>query len=388
MALANPLVAPLTDNEVSYASGCLISPVPQVARPRSTSGASAASSNRSRRSNGSSDDQSPVAASDGFVEADLRAGGPILCDGPCNSLRFFGKDRYALNQIGGHDGILELFTICRSAGLEALEIDFVGRRSVFSPDEDPILTLLVVARRDRISATHSWISIARLLHENLMAKGVTGASVEIKDPSFQKKLHLSPCPPTETIFPLWERVAKEIIRSIPLNGIFTINCLRISQSQSTTCPTILVGVDYKEKKDWTETRERICLILDQWGLGAVGVLIRWDKNPLSCGGIRGQKPAGVEFCKTGARPGFSFAPHGSERGMGTFGGWLELWNHETNAWLPFGVTCAHCCFHPEDGRSAPSNTSKSRLYLTKSTTWDRTELTSFCRSAGMETQRS
>lgn len=344
MALPNPLVAPLTDNELSYASGCLLSPTPQVSRPRATA------SSRLRRSNGSSNDESPVAESDGFLEADLRAGGPILCDSPCDTIPYTEKDaryRDALAHIGGHQGIVKLLDICREANLEALEIGFCGRRSVFTPRDDPTFTLLVVARR---VGDGGWIRIARRLYDHLRAEGVTNASVEINDLRFQRRPHFVPCQPNDALFSVWERVAKEIVRSISISGIYTINCVRIGENESTTTfPTILVGVDSRVQRHWNDTRDRICAILDKWELETVGVMIRKDVDPSRCG-IRGRlvQPPRVEVCTDGTRPGFSFAPNAPIQGFGTFGGWVELLDHQTNTWLPFGLTCAHCCFTLQD----------------------------------------
>ncbi|KAL3476119.1 hypothetical protein BJX99DRAFT_258822 [Aspergillus californicus] len=39
-------------------------------------------------------------------------------------------------------------------------------------------------------------------------------------------------------------------------------------------------------------------------------------------------------------------------GQGTLGGWVEVKNRKSGNWIPFALTCSHCCFPADDGLTA------------------------------------
>ncbi|PWY90810.1 hypothetical protein BO70DRAFT_307080 [Aspergillus heteromorphus CBS 117.55] len=339
MALvANPLVFPITSGEISYVSGQV-----QLQSPGFQTGHGTGSETRSRRSNRSSSDEAPVRSWDGFLEEDLRAGGPDLPDLPCEKLpipdthsqyeRLTGSARVRLCE--------DILKICRQYDLDILEVDFCGRRCTFMPTKIPNLTVLLLTRRKPHSAGE-WIKAARAVRGLLHQKGIENINVEIIDRALLRPLQLSPCTPKDDIYSKWSVVRDEIIHAIRLKDIRYISCCRAGCSENIDdCPvTVLLGVNPKIQ-EWKVTRERVVTILDKHALTGVGVLIRKDSITRSVESYEG--PAMENFLEGApANMGFSLAPGRMQASRGTLGGWVELQNPRSGQWIPFALTCTHC----------------------------------------------
>ncbi|KAL2851043.1 hypothetical protein BJY01DRAFT_245145 [Aspergillus pseudoustus] len=132
--LLNPLIVPLMRVEVSYASEVL--PVP--------------SQTRSKRSDGSSTDESPSPGPGGFVETDSRAGGPTLCEAPCETIARVPPNHQhyqSITGVNGHQLRMRLIDICRDRKLSLTDSFFGDRCSSFEPAQDTTFTLIVHAER-------------------------------------------------------------------------------------------------------------------------------------------------------------------------------------------------------------------------------------------------
>lgn len=339
--LANPLVAPITPAEISYASGSF-----PVERTESPSGRST----RSRRSNRSSSDEDPIPAWDGFLEEDLRAGGPYLCEAPCETIhRLPNHPNFeALGAPANQHVYSSVLEIGLQEHLDILEIHFCGRRSVFQRDQDPHLTVLLLARRHDLSE-RGWIHIARKIRDHLRSRHIFEITVEIIDPRFGQRPRFFPCSPDDAIFPLWERVGESILNTLDLTGLWTIGCCRIGVSEDLIqCPpTILLGVDRQTRRNWKDVREAVVRVLDSFGLSTEGVLIRKDKNVFKMDSQSTPATASTGIFMNEVNPGYSLCPQRMKHGQGTFGGWIELRNPKSGKWVPFGITCSHCVFPPD-----------------------------------------
>ncbi|KAL5342149.1 hypothetical protein BJX70DRAFT_386274 [Aspergillus crustosus] len=348
--IANPLIAPPLPTEISYAS-------PRT-QPQATSiFAPSPPSVRSRRSGGSSSDQTPVPAADGFLESDLRAGGPQLCESPCETIYKLPpglKNYHLLTGPESYQLLVQLGDICRQDSLSHSRIIFCGRRSMYEPTRDPIVTLLVVASRGD-SAQPSWITLSRKLFHYLHDRGLKGVSVEIVDPKSEQRPMIHGCLPNDSIFPIWRQVAMAIFNHIDQTGVFTIGCFRIGNSNERLrcAPTILLGVDRNVKRDWKQVREAVVGVLDAHGLNTVAVIIRKDNQVTRGGSLdSGDKGATPEDCRHDPKLGTSICPGGMKDGQGTLGGWVEVKNPKSGDWIPFALTSSHCCFPADDGLSA------------------------------------
>ncbi|KAI9373268.1 hypothetical protein BJX61DRAFT_552323 [Aspergillus egyptiacus] len=345
--ISNPLIAPYMPSEIVYASQAILSPQSRSFGQRSPS-------TRSRRSNGSSSDETPVPAVDGFVEYDLRAGGPHLCEPPWETFPNIPRSHqyYAtLQGPGSYQLIMRLGDICRDDDLLFHELFFCTRKSLFEPAITPVLTLLIIAKGDNLSGK-KWISTARKLRDHLGQRNLRNITVEIMHPQFGKNPWVFLCFERDDIFPVWQSVVNRIVDTVGLSGIFSIGCLRVgaSERRDHCTPTVLLGVDPRHQREWKGVRDEVIAILDSFGLDSVAVLIQKDVSPIGSGPL--YTAAMVEECQVQGIMGASVSPHGSRHGPGTLGGFIELKSLESGEWLPLALTCSDCCFPPEDGLSS------------------------------------
>lgn len=346
--IANPLVAPVLPAELSYASPGIRTRPPTLFAPTPPL-------SRTRRSDGSSSDESVRPGPDGFEETDLRAGGPRLPESPCKTIETIPRTYWNHNLFQGRGSYIldtQLRDICQRENFRPISMRFCGRRSVYEPATDLTFTLLVVARRDQSQG--SWISLARKLSNHLRGQGLQGINVEIIDPKLSQRPNIHPCLPTDSIFPIWTQVSTDIFNGIDRTGVFTIGCFRIgSDYDLQKCPpTVLLGVDKNVRRDWRDLREVVVSILDRHNLTAVAVAIRKDNKMRSDGQPGDQDPgARPENCRLDPKMGVSISPRTAHDSNGTLGGWIEVKSPTSGKWLPFALTCSHCCFPVERGLS-------------------------------------
>lgn len=252
-----------------------------------------------------------------FAEEDLRAGGPRLCEPPCETLSiprdyshfhaFYGPD--------SEDLVLEIQTIGVENNLRFQGVRFCQRRSVFDRDMEPKLTALIQVVRDD-PTKRGWIDVARKVLGHLNRKGFWHIAVEIVDPRFDKLPNVFSIFVTDPIFPIWKQVGEKIMDSLDLKGVLVIGCHRIGyRDEQAECPvTIVLGVDHRIKRRWGDARETILRVLDGFGvLDGVAVLVRKDVPVFQMDS--GLKPARAfditKYCKPEEDLGTTMNPHRS-----------------------------------------------------------------------------
>lgn len=264
-----------------------------------------------------------------------------------NHDRFRGPGSYQLKT--------KISDICRDDNVRPGYMEFCGRRSMYEPDRIPIVTLVVVTKRDYPSQT-SWTIVSRKLFHYLQGSGITDVSVEIIDEDFDEDPQIHACVPSDTIFPIWKQVAMEIFHNIDCRGVFTIGCFRIGdENDRLKCPpTILLGVDRSVKRDWKPARDTIVAILDKRGLIDVAVTIHKDNKVARRRGISDREGFAAEDCRKDPYFGTSLSPWDRKDEQGTLGGWVEVQNPKNGVWSTFALTCAHCCF-PRESAVSPED---------------------------------
>ncbi|RAL11505.1 uncharacterized protein BO97DRAFT_415089 [Aspergillus homomorphus CBS 101889] len=328
MALvANPLICPPSELEITYAS--------PVYRRSSDS-----QSVRSCRTNRSSSDSS-TRDGDGFVEEDLRAGGPYLPEPPC--LTFYPRQHDPFLQKHQKMPLVEgILNLAKNNQINVIEVEFCYRSSEHDPSGAKKLTCKLIAQKQ--DPKEVWVGFARTVLGFLHQRGVTNIVVEIIDPLFHKTLVYAPCSPSDPIFSDWNKVRASIEQQIPLRGINVISCHRIgtSRDRASCPPMVIVGVDPHELRDWRRTRDDVLAILKTFGHSQVGVLIRKEFFMPMCS-CEDKGPKMDRITANGAaRIGMSLSLSDEKDNRGTLGGYIEIQNPKTKKWLPMALTCMHC----------------------------------------------
>lgn len=163
----------------SGASLELCAATPVLDHTEDSSSTASSKGRRSRSNRGSSKDDDPQ-ASDGFVNEDWRAGGPYLCTMPTLTYNiprdypfrsFLEKDCIPL-----YKGILP---ILERANVDERSMGFSRHQSQFEPETQPILTVMIEAKKRDIE--EDWRSVSREVHEYLRSQGIADVAVEICD---------------------------------------------------------------------------------------------------------------------------------------------------------------------------------------------------------------
>lgn len=290
---------------------------------------------RHKRSHRSSVDK--VLCADGFDEEDLRAGGPNLCEAPCYTLQV-PRDHHlygALHVPGEHRDAIR--TMAEQSNIAISDLSFV-RQGPCSGQPGPVPTRLLTVHRQNLT-DRGWADFARKVWRYLDSWGMGEASVELLDRRFDTRPYIFPCKQSDDIYPIWGTVCGEILARVGLTDILSVGCHRIGNEPS--CAHILVAVAPESRREWSEVRDEIVGILEEFQLHAVGVIIRRDISPVD-EDKRFTGDLWVDECTPEAYFGASIGPSGSLSEQGTLGGAFELKNPSTGEWEEFGLTCYHC----------------------------------------------
>ncbi|OOO10290.1 hypothetical protein OAory_01060980 [Aspergillus oryzae] len=304
---------------------------------------------------------------DGFVEEYLRAGGPNLCE--------ISEYAYPFPKTTARDGSTftckgycfdDVRAIGKKWNIGIINISFIGRKAYPNKFVVPIPTLSIGARWE-VSSKGRWLEAAREIYHSLQENGIDSISVEIVDRRLEMGPSISPCKPTDAIYPLWGAVAEKILTSVDTSGFRSLGCHRIGyETSAEDCsPTIFLTLYGKCRREWQEVKQGIRNVLDEFKLSTVDVMIRKD-NPIpytysterydQCwdeeDNINHGKHISIDNCSQPVTLGDSVSAHNSTK-HGTFGGWLELKNPTSGVWEPVGITCAHCIFTPEHQSKFP-----------------------------------
>ncbi|KAL3471385.1 hypothetical protein BJX99DRAFT_263316 [Aspergillus californicus] len=228
---------------------------------------------RKRRTQGSSDDEYTVAA-DGFVNEDLRAGGPNLCPLPA-TIQCLGHSHPLHSQLNATHWA-QVCSILTNHGVTYTDITTVEHTYHLRDNSKPVATMSITATRNH--RDESWITAARAIRSYLVNCGLAHVAVEIADPRAFVLNHRSPVKQSDKIFALWEVVCDRILRTMDLTDVLAVGCFRFGKSDVATDnpPTVNLMVYVDSTRCWKDTREQIVGILNDFGLPVVAVSFRKD----------------------------------------------------------------------------------------------------------------
>ncbi|KAL4918406.1 hypothetical protein BDW62DRAFT_200786 [Aspergillus aurantiobrunneus] len=268
-----------------------------------------------------------------FTQEDLRVGGPKLCEPPCYNIYLPHDHRLReelYTRLNYHHAIDNL---ARENDITISEIDVVLRKSEYHPEDDPVFTaLLYIDHR----FSDGWVEFARTVWEYLRGCNLGETSVEMVDYRSLMKPYISPCKPTDAVYPIWEAICGRILRDVDLAGILSVGCHRVGNADEpeSSAPHVLVTVTLGYERNWDEVLEEIVGILTESELHMVGVII--------CKGFAGS-------CYPSC---LCISPHGYTSNHGTLAGFTELRDPSSGKWVEFGLTCFHCVIPGEEDMAA------------------------------------
>lgn len=346
-----------SDRELAYVSPkieTIVSGLPKpisqlsIKEPRSSTDGKLGPDRRRRRSRHSSDDEGEL-LEDGFVNEDIRVGGPYLCLLPVKRIPMTSTHHGKTNNTKALcQGIVN---ILNKKKISPSFLQPVGRLSKQNPEKTPVPTMLILAKRGELDET--WLQTTREVHAYLLEKGIQDMAVELADPAAFQPLLTSTIKHSDKVFHWWEKVLAEILKFLDPKEVNMVGCHRRGRDTNgaDNFPTVVVVVDPKIDKSWKATRERIIAILDSYQLSMVGVEIikgTVERAAKSQVGLRRSHIQGP------AQFGVSLGLEGLAHSSSTFGGFVELKRPDTGVWVTFGLTCYHCVVPPWEKRTDPS----------------------------------
>ncbi|KAJ0422476.1 hypothetical protein BJY00DRAFT_77636 [Aspergillus carlsbadensis] len=307
---------------------------------------------RKRRSRGSSDENGTIGWV-GFVNEDLRVGGPILCPLPLEISRLPPSHPLFQRLCSSGSPILgQVSSTIRSHGISYQQLSVCLQTYKFRPQDGSTVTISIIAKREQ--KDEQWRRAARAAQTYLKGVGLTQVAVEIADPQAFVPNHISPVRPGAKIYNRWSSVRDAITNEIDLADVKVIGCYRFGKSRTPrdNSITVIVIVDINSTRSWESARERIVKILARFELPMVAVSI--FKDIIQRGFKSPVETLTEESLHGPALLGRSLGPAGEDNGTGTLGGFLNL-KDPAGKWHTFGLTCFHCIL-PSNTRVARSST--------------------------------
>ena len=314
---------------------------------------------RKRRYRNCVDDKANLV--DGFINEFRRVGGPYLCSIPIKTFPEYRPSSFSSRTWSKSRIMTRVREILDSYKITTTrEPALVGRRSVFNPEPEPILTFLVYSR----DANHNAMKAAKEIYALLESEHVRSFSVEVCHPRCEDPRLTFPILETDSISKCWEDVQHAIVDSVDLADVMIVGCYRRGRgpnpSVEETLPTVLIVVESTSNhRNWKKTREEIVDILSKFNLSNVAVEIVKDElesDPSSTGSLNPVLLSGT------AKIGESVAPSSDEYASWTLGGFVELQSPVGHGWHVFGLTCFHCVVpDPDTVRGAPDSFVNSKF---------------------------
>ncbi|KAJ5630018.1 hypothetical protein N7528_003675 [Penicillium herquei] len=304
---------------------------------------------------------------DGFTNEVHRVGGPYICSLPVETIENYSPHGIISRvQVPKNKTLKTIEGILRKHKIEpCCPVKFVGRRSRFNPEPQPVSTCLVYCT----GPTLTWLDAAKEIRQFLRFEKLRDVSIEIIRPGYENPRDTFPIQKEDRITGLWFEIQNAIVAAIDLDDILSFGCYRRGRSKvvEETIPTILVIVNSRSRKEWKTTREQIVGVLNEFKYPEVAVEIVKDEirtDPSTTAGLNR-----VLLSSGMAKAGQSIAPSRNHKESWTLGGFVELLDPERDRWSTFGLTCFHCVM-PDPERISPSLVPKMKKWYHNGVDYD------------------
>ncbi|KAJ5995501.1 hypothetical protein N7481_002478 [Penicillium waksmanii] len=286
--------------------------------------------------------------SGGFLKSSFRAGGPVICSLPASLEPLSRRLREFMLEQGRETRCLHLADqILLRYRLNPSERYFTGRQSIIGKEPQPILTLLIVMRREPVPDSTIWREVAKKIKITLHSI-LTHLSVEIID---ERLLHRGQCFPVESthpIFPVWLNICEQILQgAYNTREWVALDCWRYGyeDNASNNEVSVIVSVQETAEGSFHTAAQQVKEVLARNSVENVNVL--FIKSDICF--ISDKPEIGPELpdsaCTQYVLPGVSIGIRNSSAGLSTLGGIVEL--KQRSEWHQFALTCFHCVYPPE-----------------------------------------
>ncbi|KAJ5085283.1 hypothetical protein N7532_010054 [Penicillium argentinense] len=286
----------------------------------------------------------------GFLQSSFRAGGPVLCSLPANTVALDHAQRAFL-----HDMEIEIYRlsdqILDKYALTPSTQDVTGRLSVVRSESIPIPTLLIIMPRQPSPRSEKWREAARELHARILSQFID-LSIEIIDERLLRPAQCFPVERTHPVYSKWRRICHEILRVSNLQQWVGISCWRYGYEEQRRDNAVTIIVSVRESADgpFHTAARRIKGVLAIQSVEDVDVLFIKNEDHLCVDEPNIGPELLVEACTQHVRPGLSIGIQNSSAGSSTMGGIVELRFPGQSVWQRFALTCFHCVYPPEGHR--------------------------------------
>lgn len=227
---------------------------------------------RTRKSYNSSYDE-PSFPLDGFIEEDLRAGGPCLCPLPLQNLSV-PKSSPLVKHIA-HAFVLTRFhvrDILRSHRIKFTRFSYSLNASTRGEKTYSIPTLNIEAFRH--SPDEPWLEITREIYAFLASRGFPDMAVDMRRPSLDKLYFAVPLK-SDLADPIWSSLFYELSGTPDEQEVLSYEVCRLGYDPlpKDNPLTLVVKVCEETQRDWRLYRNEMVYLLDRIGLSHLAVSI-------------------------------------------------------------------------------------------------------------------
>lgn len=295
---------------------------------------------------------------EGFVNLDLRVGGPYLAPVPVIGSMVPSHLKH-LEELQNPPHRANIDKILSTWRVQDRGYCVAMRSGKNYPEDELIPTLVVDAAKRR--GGESWIDAALEIRQYVKQHGFEEVNVEIANDEAFRPAHTFPVLKTDAVYSKWDDVCKTILGELDLTDWVLLECFRFGceKDAEQNPPTVIVTVARDSSRKWRASRDQIISILTRFSLLDVAVVFQKGYMHRGVGLLGREVPRSAWDGK--AKLGVSLSSVNDPDSSATFGGYVQLQNKKGN-WHKFGIACYHAVLPSLKGQT-PNSHLRTRMHL-------------------------